>query len=72
MAECVLVEHQLLILNRSRRRSPNLHPSDGAVAGLCAFVVHPGRFIRSAIVLKPSGGLLDDRRDGFSHLTSAR
>ena len=34
VAESVLVKHQLLILNRSRKRSPNLRPSDRAVAGL--------------------------------------
>ena len=36
VAESVLVKHQLLILNRSRKRSPNLRPSDRVVAGLCA------------------------------------
>ena len=51
MAESVLVKHQLLILNRSRKRSPNLRPSDRRVAGLCALFMRPGRLIRSAIVL---------------------
>ena len=36
VAESVLVRHQLLVLSRSRRRSPNLRPSDRMVAGLCA------------------------------------
>ena len=54
VAESVLVKHQLLILNRSRKRSPSLRPSDRAVAGLCALVMRPGRFIRSTIVFKPS------------------
>ena len=54
VAESVLVKHQLLILNRSRKRSPNLRPSDRVVAGLCANFVRPGRLIRSAIVFKPS------------------
>jgi len=54
VAESVLVRHQLLILNRSRKRSPNLRPSDRIVAGLCAVIIRPGRLIRSAIVLKPS------------------
>ena len=54
VAESVLVKHQLLILNRSRKRSPNLRPSDRVVAGLCALVMRPGRLIRSAIVVKPS------------------
>src|SRR5712664_161511 len=54
VAESVLVKHQLLILNRSRKRSPNLRLADRIVAGLCALLIRPGRLIRSAIVLKPS------------------
>ena len=54
VAESVLVKHQLLILNRSRKRSPNLRFADRMVAGLCALLMRPGRLIRSAIVLKPS------------------
>ncbi len=54
VAESVLVKHQLLILNRSRKRSPNLRPFDRGVAGLCALFMRPGRLIRSAIVFKPS------------------
>jgi hypothetical protein len=46
VAEAVLVKHQLLILNRSRKRAPNLRTSDRVVAGLCALVLHPGRLIR--------------------------
>jgi hypothetical protein len=44
VAESVLIKHQLLILNRSRRRAPNL----------CALIIRPRRLIRSAIVLRPS------------------
>ena len=54
VAESVLVKHQLLVLNRCRKRSPNLCPSDRVVAGLCAVFIRPGRLIRSAIVFKPS------------------
>ena len=49
-----LIKQQLLILNRSRQRSPNLSSSDRLVAGLCALLIRPTRLIRSAIVLKPS------------------
>jgi hypothetical protein len=38
MAESVLVKQQLLILNRSRRRSPDLRLADPMVAGLCALL----------------------------------
>jgi hypothetical protein len=54
VAESVLVKHQLLILNRSRKRSPNLRPADRVVAGLCAVFIRPSRLIRSAMVVKPS------------------
>ena len=35
VAESLLLKHQLLILNRSRERAPNLRPSDQMIAGLC-------------------------------------
>ena len=54
VAESVLVKHQLLILNRSRQRAPNLRLSDRIVAGCCALFMRASRLIRSAIVLKPS------------------
>ena len=54
VAESVLIKQQLLILNRSRHRSPSLRSSDRLVAGLCALLIRPARLIRSAIVLKPS------------------
>ena len=54
VAESVLVKHQLLILNRSRKRSPNLRSADRVVAGLCAVFIRPGRLVRSAIVFKPT------------------
>src|SRR5438552_366781 len=54
VAESVLVKQQLLILNRSRQRSPNLRTSDRLVAGLCALLIRTPRLNRSAIVLRPS------------------
>ena len=54
VAESVLIKHQLLILNRSRNRSPNLRLADRVVAGLCALLIRPGRLMRSAIVFRPS------------------
>jgi putative transposase len=67
-AESVLVKQQLLILNRSRKRSPNLRLSDRLVAGLCALLMRPGRRIRSAIVLKPSTLLSLHRALGLKFL----
>ena len=54
VAESVLVRHQLLILNRGRKRAPNLRVFDRIIAGLCTHVMRPARVLRSAIVLKPS------------------
>ena len=54
VAESLLVKHQLLILNRSRMRAPDLRPADRLIVGLCAILMRPTRLIRSAIVLKPS------------------
>jgi putative transposase len=54
VAESLLIKHQLLIVNRSRQRSPNLRVSDRILAGLIALLVRPARLLRSAIALKPS------------------
>ena len=54
VAESVLVKQQLLILNRSRHRAPNLCASDRILAGVCALFMRPARVIRSAIGLRPS------------------
>jgi putative transposase len=54
VAESLLLKHQLLIVNRSRQRSPNLSTWDRILAGLLALLMFPTRLLRSAIVLKPS------------------
>ena len=54
VAESVLAKHQLLILNRSRRRAPNLHILDRLIAGFCSLWIKPRRFFRVAIAFKPS------------------
>src|SRR5580700_8694340 len=37
VAESVLVRHQLLVLNRGRKRAPKLRTPDRIIAGLCTF-----------------------------------
>ena len=54
VAESVLLRHQLLILNRGRKRAPNLRTSDRIIAGLCVLFINRMRLLRCAIVLKPS------------------
>jgi hypothetical protein len=50
----VVAESVLLILNRGRKRAPNLRATDRIIAGLCMLFMRPARVLRSAIVLKPS------------------
>jgi putative transposase len=54
VAESVLVKHQLRILNRGRKRAPNLRAADRIIAALCTLFMRPARVLRSAVVLKPS------------------
>src|SRR5262244_1168353 len=54
VAESVLLKQQLLILDRTRKRAPNLRLTDRVVAGVCALLIRPTRLVRSAIVLKPA------------------
>src|SRR6516165_5727925 len=54
VAESVLLRHQVLILNRGRKRAPNLRVSDRIIAGLCTLLMRPARVLRSAGALKPS------------------
>ena len=53
IAESVLNKHQLLILNRARRRAPNLHTLDRLIAGFCSLWIKPKRRCRLAIAFKP-------------------
>lgn len=54
LAESVLIRHQLLILNRGRKRAPNLRAWDRIIAGVCSLFIRRARILRAAIVLKPS------------------
>jgi hypothetical protein len=66
LAESVLLRHQLLILNRSRKRTPNLRAQDRILSGLCTLWISPTRLLHSAIILKPSTLL------HFHHLLTKR
>ena len=54
MAESLLIKHQVTILNRSQKRSPNLRALDRILSGICALLMCPSRLIRAAIVIRPS------------------
>ena len=54
IAETLVIEHQLVILNRSRRRAPNLTTADRIVMGLCTFFMNPSRIRKVAAALEPA------------------
>ena len=45
IAESLLVKQQLLIVNRSRQRGPNLATADRIVTGVCALLMRPTRVV---------------------------
>jgi len=54
LAENILLKQQLLVLQRARRRAPNLPTSDRLFFGFCALLLSPRRLMRTAIILKPA------------------
>ncbi len=54
IAETLLIKHQLVTLNRSRRRAPNLTAADRIVMGLCTLFMNPSRIRKVAAALKPA------------------
>src|SRR5215469_14609934 len=54
VAESVLTKPQMLILNRSRRRAPNLRIQDRFIAGLCSLWIEPSRLRKVALAFKTS------------------
>ena len=53
-AESLLLKHQLLISNRSRKRAPNLTALDRFVLGMSALFVNPRRIAKLGTVVKPA------------------
>src|SRR5712692_7373549 len=53
-AESLLLKHQLLISNRSRRRAPNLTTLDRVVLGLTTQFVSPRRISKLSVMLRPA------------------
>src|SRR5215813_9449554 len=54
VAESILIKHQLQILNRNRKRAPNLRSLERIIVGFGALFIPRARLIRSAVTLKPS------------------
>lgn len=54
IAETLLLKHQLLIINRTRQRAPNLSSLDRVLLGLWTLCINPRRLSTVAVILKPS------------------
>ena len=54
VADSLLMKQQLLVINRSRRRAPNLSALDLCLFGFCSLFLGPRRIQRTAVVIQPS------------------
>ncbi len=75
VADSLLMKHQLLIINRSRKRSPKLTVMDRFVLGFCSLFLLHRHIQRAAVIVRPSTllkfhALLKKRK--YRHLYSSR
>ena len=54
VADNLLMKQQLLVINRSRRRAPNLSALDRFLLGFWSLFLSPHRILRSAVIIKPA------------------
>ena len=54
VADSLLMKQQLLIINRSRQRAPNLTPIDRILLGFWSLFLNPHHIQRAAVILRPS------------------
>ena len=54
VAESLLIKHQLLIVNRSRLRAPNLRTGDRLLMSMFAWLMRPVRLAKSAVIIRPA------------------
>ncbi len=54
VADSLLMKQQLLVINRSRQRAPNLTVSDRMLFGFWSLFLSPHHIQRAAVILKPS------------------
>ena len=70
VAESLILKHQLLILNRSRKRAPKLGAVDRVLLGLGALLVSPRRLLKVTIAIRPATLLRFHRADPTQVSTS--
>ena len=54
VADSLLMKQQLLVINRSRRRAPNLSVFDRFLVGFWPLFLSPRRIQRAAVIIRPS------------------
>jgi putative transposase len=54
VADSLLMKQQLLIINRSRQRAPNLSALDRFLLGFWSLFLNPRRILRAAVIIRPS------------------
>ncbi len=54
IAESLLIKHQLIVINRPRRRAPNLGALDRFLFGFWSLFMKPARLLKSNVILKTS------------------
>jgi len=57
VADSLLMKQQLLVINRSRQRAPNLSALDRFLLGFWSLFLSPHRILRVAVVISVSRGL---------------
>jgi putative transposase len=54
VADSLLMKQQLLVINRTRQRAPNLSALDRFLLGFCSLFLSPHRIKRAAVIIRPS------------------
>ena len=54
VADSLLMKQQFIVINRSRRRAPNLTPVDRILFGFWSLFLNPHRIPRAAVIIRPS------------------
>jgi hypothetical protein len=54
VADSLLMKQQLLVINRCRRRAPNLSALDRFLFGFWSLFLNPRRIHRAAVIIRPS------------------
>ena len=54
VADSLLMKQQLLLINRSRKRAPNLSTLDRFLLGFWSLFLNPRHILRAAVIIRPS------------------